>query len=62
MEGRKGQVIPTLSLLATTRVMYEKWTPNDQATSYCELKELLVMEQFVNMTKKKVVLLLQEEI
>ncbi len=40
---------------------FEKWIASKQATSYHEVKELLLIEQFVNVAEKELVLLPKEK-
>ncbi len=59
-----GKERPSDSYLECARYLeetFEKWIASEQATSYCELKEVIVMEQFINMADKELMLLLREK-
>ncbi len=60
VEGRKR---PSYSYLECARhhETFEKWIANEQATSYSELNELMVMEQFINVAEKEFMPLLREK-
>ena len=59
--GRKRAGDSYLECARYLEESFEKWVASEQAITYHELKELVVMEQFINVTEKELVPLLREK-
>ncbi|MPC48481.1 hypothetical protein E2C01_042254 [Portunus trituberculatus] len=59
--GKKRSGDSYLECARYLKESFEKWVASEQATTYHELKELMVMEQFVNVAERELVPLLREK-
>ena len=59
--GRKRAADSYLECARYLEESFEKWVASERATTYRELKELMVMEQFVNVAERELVPLLREK-
>ena len=64
LQFRNSKKRPGDSYLECARYVeesFEKWLASERTTSYRELKELMIMEQFVNVAERELVPLLREK-